>query len=129
MCFFFFELFQIFYVAYRTWNSETWNWTQPSWSTYTQYGATSTLSDGDSRKFYYCRCSSTFRKRVNDVWEVWTIGSYKINRACLLMLKVTIVITWYRNVCTKYWKMHCAHIPKKLDVFDWMMRQIVGKSH
>lgn len=38
-----------------------------------------------------------------------SLGSNKMNKACLAMLKVNIFEN-YSSVCTEFWKTHCGHV-------------------
>ena len=70
--------------------------------------AASELSDGNTRQFYYSNRSYSYRKQGNNVREIKSMGSNKIERACPSLLKVTISkFDW--KVSTSFWKTHCGH--------------------
>jgi len=70
--------------------------------------AASELSDGNTRQFYYCHRSYSYRKQGNNVREIKSMCSNKINRACQSLLKVTIY-KFDGQVSTLFWKIHCGH--------------------
>jgi len=83
---------------------------QKTVSMYVVDSAKRDLTDGSTKKHFFCHRSWNYRKKGKDLRSIKYLGTNKINRACPSKIEVTTLESdGVSTVKVKFWSTHCGH--------------------